>query len=138
MLSTLPGCKATRRQANLSLGTARPDRAEAWFHLLLALAVGTIVYVTVPPLPLQRPRRNRWRRLLTHDQHRLRRHFSHIDLQRIELGRASIGAASWCHMFGELFGNPNYMLHMPPPPARILRFPERHNEIARCEVAGDA
>ena len=52
----------------------------------------------MPALPLQRPRRNRWRGTLTHDQHRLRRHFGYVDRKRIELGRASIGAASWCHM----------------------------------------
>jgi hypothetical protein len=34
-----------------------------------------------------------------------------IDPKRIELGRASIGAASWCHLFGGLFGNPNAALH---------------------------
>jgi hypothetical protein len=59
--------------------------------------------------------------LLTHDQHRLRRHFGYIDPKRIELGRASIGAASWCHMFGDLFGNPNY--YMPHDTAHILKFP---------------
>jgi hypothetical protein len=61
--------------------------------------------------------------LLTHDEHRLRRHFGYVDRKRIELGRASIGAASWCYRFGECFGDPNYMLHIPPPPPRILTFP---------------
>ena len=77
-------------------------------------------------LPLVRPRRNRSRRLLTHDQHRLRRHFGYIDPKRIELGCASIGAASWCHMFGELFGDPNAALHfMPCHTAMVIKFPAR-------------
>jgi hypothetical protein len=55
----------------------------------------------VSALPLERPRRNRWRRLLTHDEHRLRWHFGYIDHKRIELAalptaphRGSICSAS--------------------------------------------
>jgi hypothetical protein len=33
--------------ASIEAGRSRPSRAEAWFHLLLALAVATIVYITV-------------------------------------------------------------------------------------------
>jgi hypothetical protein len=72
-------------------------------------------------LPLERPRRNRWRRLLTHEQYRLIHHFGYVDAKRVELGRASVGNASWCHMFGDVMGDPNY--NMPPPPVRILKFP---------------
>jgi hypothetical protein len=39
--------------------------------------------------------------LLTHDQHRLQQHFGYVDRKRIELGRASIGAAS-----GDLLRSP--------------------------------
>jgi hypothetical protein len=77
----------------------------------------------VSALPLQRLRRQRWRRLLSHDQHRLRRHFV-VDQWRAEIGRASVGAASWCMPFGNLFGDPNAVLHyMPRPIARVLAFP---------------
>ena len=77
-------------------------------------------------LPLERPRRNRWRRLITHDQHRLRQHFGNVDPKRIELGRASIGAASWCHVFSRCFGNPAAAFHyMPRDTARILKFPAK-------------
>jgi hypothetical protein len=60
--------------------------------------------------------------LLTHDQHRLRQHFGYVDPKRIQLGRASVGAAPWCHMFGDLFGNPNYM---PRHTAMVIKFPAR-------------
>jgi hypothetical protein len=77
----------------------------------------------VSALPLKRPTRNRWRRLLTHEQYRLRQHFGYIDPRRIELGRASVGAASWCHMFGELFGDPYVVLNSET--ARVIKFPAR-------------
>jgi hypothetical protein len=89
----------------------------------LELGRAEIEWLTVPPLPLPRPRKNRWRRLLTHDQHRLRRHFGYVDFERVELGRASIGAASWCYRFGECFGDPNY--HMPHDTGHVIWFPAR-------------
>ncbi len=73
-------------------------------------------------LPLQRPRRSQVRCVLSHAQRRMMLHsFGDIDPQRIELGRASIGAASWCHMFGDLFGNPNAVLYRET--ARVIKFP---------------
>jgi hypothetical protein len=56
----------------------------------------------------------------------------YVDPKRIELGRASIGAAPWCHLFGELFGDPNAALHyMPRHTARVIKFPERRSELAK-------
>jgi hypothetical protein len=37
-------------------------------------------------------------------------------------------AALWLHMFGDLFGNPNYMFRHT---ARVIKFPERRSEIAK-------
>jgi hypothetical protein len=49
-----------------------------------------------------------------------------IDSQRVELGLASVSAAPWCHMFGELFGDLNAVLHyMPCDTAMVIKFPAR-------------
>jgi hypothetical protein len=44
-----------------------------------------------------------------------------IDPKRIELGRASIGAASWCHLFGGL--DPHAVLRRDT--AHLIKFPAR-------------
>ena len=65
---------------------------------------------------------------------RQRRDVRHVDRVRVELGRASIGAASWCHLFGGLFGDPNAVLHGDT--ARVINFPARRvksgNSDGRC------
>jgi hypothetical protein len=81
-------------------------------------------------LPLHRPRRHRWRRLLSHDQRRLSGHFA-FDPERIKLCRTSIGTASWLSPFGGVFGDPNAAFHMPCFTARVLAFPERCSELAQ-------
>jgi hypothetical protein len=77
--------------------------------------------VTAPLL--HRPRDLQYRRCLSHDQHRRRQHFV-VDKWRAEIGRASIGAASWCMPFAGLFGNPAAVQrYMPRHMARVLAFP---------------
>jgi hypothetical protein len=60
-----------------------------------------------------------------------------IDPKRFELGRASIGAASWCHLFGGLFGDPHAVL--PRDTARVIKFPARRvkSGIAMVVVESD-
>ena len=72
------------------------------------------------------------RYVLSHDQRRLAWHWCHVDQARVELGRRSIGAASWVHPFGEIFGDLKAVLRrVPRHVARVLKFPERRNEIAK-------
>ena len=74
------------------------------------------------------PRPERPRRIVR------RRDMRCVDQARVELGRASIGAASWCHLFGGLFGDPNAVLHGDT--ARVINFPARRvksgNSDGRC------
>jgi hypothetical protein len=71
----------------------------------------------------------------SHDRHRLRQHHV-IDPARVEFCRASVGKASLCVPFGGIFGDPNAPMHHPPrQTARVIRFPERHTELAKL---GDA
>jgi hypothetical protein len=71
--------------------------------------------------------------VLSHDQHRLRQHCGYIAPERIELGRASIGAASWCSAFSGIFGEAG-LHHTPIYSATIIMFPERRSEIARLRA----
>jgi hypothetical protein len=82
------------------------------------------VEAIVSALPLERSRRWRWRRSLTHDEHRLRQHFGYIDPKRVELCRLSIGAASWCSLFSGLFGEAA-LHYMPRHMAHVIKFPAR-------------
>jgi hypothetical protein len=68
---------------------------------------------------------------LSHDRRRLMQHHV-IDPKRIEVGRASIGAASWCYRFGACFGDTNYGLHRDT--AHIIKFPERRSDIAKLRA----
>jgi hypothetical protein len=73
--------------------------------------------------------------LLSHNQHRLRQHFGYIDPKRVELARASIGAASWRSAFSGIFGDATTALHyMPLYSATIISFPERRSELARLRA----
>jgi hypothetical protein len=74
-------------------------------------------------LCLQRPRRHRWRRVLSHDRRRVAGHyFGPIDPHRVDLGRASVGATSG--PWAGIFGSPVAVLQrMPLYMARILAFP---------------
>jgi hypothetical protein len=73
------------------------------------------------------------RRLLTHDEHRLRQHFGYIDPRRVDLARMSIGAASWCSPFRGIYGEvaPH---SMPVCSATILKFPDRRSDIAKLRA----
>jgi hypothetical protein len=44
----------------------------------------------------------------------------YVDPKRIELGRASIGAAPWCHLFGGIFGYLSAALHTDT--AHVIKF----------------
>jgi hypothetical protein len=61
---------------------------------------------------------------LSHDQRRLMQHRI-IDPKRFEFGRASIGAASWCHGFSRCFGDPKALLHYMRDTARVIKFRAR-------------
>ena len=84
-------------------------------------------------LPLQRPRRNRWRRVLTHDRRRVMwHHFACQDFERLWRANVAIGNASSCHAFSGCFGDPNYGLHRDT--ANIIKFPERRSDIAKLRA----
>jgi hypothetical protein len=56
-------------------------------------------------------------------------YYGYVDPERIADANAEAGNAAWVSPFGDLFGNPNAVLHyMPYHAARILKFPERPNE----------
>jgi hypothetical protein len=76
------------------------------------------------------------RPVLTHDQRRIAAHcYCWDDLARMIAANAEIGNASWCTAFAGIFGDVNAVLHyMPRPTARIIRFPERGNEIAKIRA----
>ena len=52
-----------------------------------------------------------------------------IDQARLEFARLSIGAA--CGPFAGIFCSPTVLRQMPHYTARIIKFPERRNEIAK-------
>ncbi len=80
---------------------------------------------TVPPLPLERPRRQVQRFTLSHDQRRVAAHyFGYVDPARLAYAQLSIGAA--CGQWSGVLANPFAILHsMFWPPARILKFPAK-------------
>jgi hypothetical protein len=65
---------------------------------------------TVPPLPLERPRRQVQRFTLSHDQRRVAAHyFGYVDPARLAYAQLSIGAA--CGPWSGVLGNPFAILH---------------------------
>jgi hypothetical protein len=75
--------------------------------------------------------------VLSHDERRLMQHFV-LDPKRVKLCRASVGTASWCSLFGNIFGDPTAVLpQMPCYTARGLKFSKRRSELAkiRDEIA---
>jgi hypothetical protein len=84
----------------------------------------------VSALPLARPRRNRWRRLLTHDRRRLMHHYvGCCDFERLWRANIAIGNARWLHVFADVMGDPHYGL--PRETAHVIAFPERRSELAK-------
>ncbi len=86
-----------------------------------------------PPLPRPHRAPRKLRLTLVHSDRRLTLHRSgRIDQARVANVNAQVGNASWVCPFGGIFGDINAALHyMPCHTARVIKFPERRNEIAK-------
>jgi hypothetical protein len=93
----------------------------------------------MPPLPRPHRAPRKLRLTLSHHDRRLMLHRSGCgDQARIANANAEVGNASWMHLFGAIFGDPNAALkYMPCNTARVIQFPERRSELAklRGEIA---
>ena len=86
---------------------------------------------SLPPLPPGR-RRIIQRHVLTHEQYRLMQHYV-VDPERVMLPNCVIGMTG--SPFWGAFGDPTIVLRYAPRyTARVIKFPERRNEIAKLRA----
>ena len=89
----------------------------------------------VPVKPLLPPgRRRRARHVFSHDHRRLAWHYlGHLDPERVALINRMIGMMG--SPFRCVFGDPTIVLRYAPRyTARVIKFPERRNEIAKLRA----